>query len=255
MKLSRYKHDSSFSYAFGATLTYELAQTHPQLIQRVFLRPNIKHGTDLERILTLLNRLSIQVIESTKAFNILGAKDNCLLLAEFKKPQTELSWTPEAPHIVLVNPSDAGNLGTIMRTAAAFGYQDIAIITPAVDVYDPKTVRASMGSIFHINIETFKSFEEYLAKYGHLKEESNAKRALYSFMLNPNAQTLTEVCPQNTYYALIFGNEASGLPEDYSTKTHPIYIQQSSAVDSLNLSVAASIAMFDFREKLQKISP
>ena len=117
MKLTRYKRESSYSYTLGATLTYELLKTHPELIQRVFLRPNIKHGNDLEQIIAALKQRHIEIIESTKAFNILNAKSNCLLIAEFQKPATQLDYSANNPHIVLVNPSDAGNLGTIMRSA------------------------------------------------------------------------------------------------------------------------------------------
>lgn len=56
-------------------------------------------------------------------------------------------------HVVLVNPSNAGNLGTIIRSCIGFGVEDIAIILPAVDLFDPKTIRASMGAKAKIRIE------------------------------------------------------------------------------------------------------
>ena len=238
MKLARYKTSNPNSYALGATLTYELFNSRPELIQRVFLRPNIKHGEDLEQLLEKLQQHHIEIIESTKVFNVLDAKDNCLLIAEFKKPSYQLENTN---HVVLVNPSDAGNLGTIMRSAAAFGFQNLAIILPAVDAFNPKTIRASMGAVFHLNIEIFANIEEYLAKYGD-------NRALYAFMLKSDAQTLEQVQPTQDY-SLIFGNEASGLPTDFAEKTGatPIFIPQSSNVDSLNLSVATSIALYHFK--------
>ena len=238
MKLARYKNSSPYSYALGATLTYELLNSRPELIQRVFLRPEIKHGADLEQLLANLQQHNIEIIESTKAFNVLDAKDSCLLIAEFQKPTMSLEDTN---HIVLVNPSDAGNLGTIMRSAAAFGFQNLAIILPAVDAFSPKTIRASMGAVFHLNIEIFASIEEYLAKYGQ-------NRALYAFMLKPDAQTLEQIQPAQPY-SLIFGNEASGLPTDFIEKTGatPVFIPQSSNVDSLNLSVATSIALYHFK--------
>ncbi len=242
MKLSRYKHDSDFSYAFGATIVFELAKTHPELISRAFLRPNLeKRGEKLDTIISLLNQLKIEVIESTKAFNILGAKDSCLLIAEFKKPTATIDMSENVPHIVLVNPSDSGNLGTIIRSAVAFSYQNLAIITPAVDPYDPKTIRASMGAVFHINIQQYTDFASY--------QNQNPTRQLYSFMLNQNAQTLANAKPNTANYSLIFGNEASGLPAEFGNITTPIFIPQSANVDSLNLSVAASIAMYDFSQK------
>ena len=240
MKLSHYKHDSPFSYTLGATLSYELFKTSPDLIQRVFLRPDIKHGEDLTMILNELRQHKIDIIESIKAFNILNAKENCLLIAEFSKPSTFLNHDQNQPHIVLVNPSDAGNLGTIMRTAVAFGFHDLAIITPAVDPYDPKTIRASMGAIFHLNVEQFSSFDDYL-------QSGANSRTLYSFMLNSDAQTLESTIAPNHNYGLIFGNEASGLPSEFAQNTKAIYIPQSPEVDSLNLSIAVGIALHHFK--------
>ena len=237
MKLTRYKRESSYSYTLGATLTYELLKTHPELIQRVFLRPNIKHGNDLEQIIAELRQHHIEIIESTKAFNILNAKSNCLLIAEFQKPATQLDYSTDNPHIVLVNPSDAGNLGTIMRSAVGFGYQNLAIILPGVDPYDPKTIRASMGAVFHLNIQTFESFQVYQNPF--------TTRTYYAFMLDSAAKRLTDVNPISKNYSLIFGNEASGLPSEFATFTTPIFIPQNQKIDSLNLSVAASIAMFE----------
>lgn len=237
MKLTRYKRESSYSYTLGATLTYELLKTHPELIQRVFLRPNIKHGNDLEQIIAALKQRHIEIIESTKAFNILNAKSNCLLIAEFQKPATQLDYSANNPHIVLVNPSDAGNLGTIMRSAVGFGYQNLAIILPSVDPYDPKTIRASMGAVFHLNIQTFESFQEYQNPF--------TTRTYYAFMLDSAAKRLTDVNPISKNYSLIFGNEASGLPSEFATFATPIFIPQNQKIDSLNLSVAASIAMFE----------
>ncbi len=244
MKLSRYKHSSPLSYAFGATLCFELLKTKPAGITRIFLRQNLpRQGDDLQRILAAAKEENIEIIESTKAFNILGAKDSCLLIAEFTK--TSSSLAPQAPHLVLVNPSDAGNLGTIMRSAAAFNYCDIAIIDPAVDHFDPKAIRSSMGAVFHLNIEHFSSFDAYLEKYPRSQK--------YAFMLDKNAQPAENFIKEasaSKSYALILGNEAAGLPKDFASRYNcqPVILRQSPLVDSLNLSIASSIAMYLFKK-------
>ena len=247
MKLQRYKRDSIVTYALGATLVAELLKTHPTAITRVFLRPTNKRGEDLDAILAELNDRKIEIIESTKAFNILGAKDNCLLAAEFKKeclyePESDELRMPGQKNIILVNPSDSGNLGTIMRSAAAFGFKEISIITPAVDPYDPKVIRASMGAIFHLLVNVA---DEPFIHPG----ESNL---FFAFILDKNAKSLDSIDPASCKHkelTLIFGNEAAGLPKDFCSKydATPIYIEQSKNVDSLNLGVAASIAMYHFK--------
>lgn len=52
---------------------------------------------------------------------------------------------PPARHVVLHNPSDVGNVGTILRSALGFGFRDVAIIRPGVDPFDPRVLRASMA--------------------------------------------------------------------------------------------------------------
>lgn len=246
MKLQRYKRDSLVSYAMGATLVAELLKTYPEAITRVFLRPTEKHGNDLDSIIADIKQRNIEIIESAKTFNILGAKENCLLLAEFKKDPilkytTEKMTIPRIPinHIVLVNPSDAGNLGTIMRSAIAFNFKKMTIVTPAVDPFDPKVIRASMGAIFHLDITEIDDYTTILTN-----ENS------FAFILDRNAQKLENIktiAPANDTI-LFFGNEASGLPKNFANETgaKPIYIKQSDNVDSLNLSIAASIAMHHF---------
>lgn len=226
----------------GATLVAELLKTNPIAIRRVFLRPAEKHGEDLEKILTDLKLKNIEIIESTKAFNILGAKDNCLLMAEFAKDiaNSYFDVDEDSTRVILVNPSDSGNLGTIMRSAVAFGYTTLEIVMPGVDPYDPKVIRASMGAVFHLNIKIIPDVSE-------LKVD----KSCLAFVLDDKAVSLESINAE-TYHTcppdLIFGNEAAGLPKDFCQKTGatPVYIRQSENVDSLNLGVAASIAMHYF---------
>ena len=246
MALQKYKRDSELTYALGATLVEELLETHPRAITRAFLRPTEKQGGELKKIIERLKTLGVEIIESTKAFNILGAKDNCLLAAEFRKeylyePQSDVLRMPGQKDIILVNPSDSGNLGTIMRSAAAFGFSEITIVPPAVDPYDPKVIRASMGAIFHLLVRIENEPSIYPSE-SHI---------FYAFMLNKNAKTLDSITAscKDKDLTLIFGNEAAGLPKDFCEKTGatPVFIRQSDKVDSLNLGVAASIAMHHFK--------
>ena len=239
MKFARYKHDSKLSYAEGATLVFELLKTKPEIITQIFLRPAEKYGEDIQKILKLAHEANIAVIESSKPFNVLAAKNACLLIAEFKKTSSQLA--PNANHLLLVNPSDAGNLGTIMRTAAAFNITNIGIIPPAVDHFDPKVIRASMGAAFHLNIQIFDSLEEYRA--------AHPSHTRYAFMLNNQAKTIQEASKTKSEpYTLIMGNEASGLPKSYEATCEAIYIPQSEHVDSLNLSIATAIALYEFNK-------
>ena len=233
MKVQRYKHDLDVSYALGATLTFELLAQRPDLVTRVFLSTATERSDAVERLLDVCRRYDVPVETNDKAFNILSPKGNCFVIGEFRKFAGTLS---DASHIVLVNPSDAGNLGTILRTATGFGVTDVAIVRPAVDVFDPKVIRASMGAVFHTEIEYFDAIEDYRARF--------PQRPLYAFMLK--ASTPLPEIPFEKPCSLVFGNEATGLPDRFAEFCMPVIIKHSHAIDSLNLPMAAGIALYEF---------
>lgn len=233
MKVQRYKHDLDHSYALGATLTYELLKNAPQLATRVYLSSSLERTAAADELLALCKKHGVPTETNDKAFNILSPKGNCFIIGEFRKQDTRIK---AGNHIVLVNPSDAGNLGTILRTATGFGLTDIAIVRQAVDFYDPRTVRASMGAAFHVNVEYFDRIEDYIARF--------PENQLYAFMLT--ASVPIHGLEIKKPFSLVFGNEATGLPDCYADFCRSVIIPHSHDIDSLNLPIAASIAMYEF---------
>lgn len=141
-----------------------------------------------------------------------------------------------------------GNLETIIRTMTGFSYQNLILIEPSADIFDPKVIRSSMGSLFQINFRYFKSMEDYLKTYPN---------NIYCFSLQ-GSETLPEVTPQKPF-ALVFGNEGRGLPTDFikicmssnrKRIVKSILFPQSSKIDSLNLSVSASIVLYNYRRNI-----
>lgn len=226
--VKKYKRDDEYSYALGGALVVELLQNRPGSVKCVYVSPKANVGAVTE----LAKKIGVEIIESEKAFNILSPKENCFAIGMFEKFET--SVRKERHHVVLVNPSDSGNLGTIMRAVAAFDCADLVIIRPAVDPFDPKTVRASMGAVFKIGLKCYDSFDEYVSEH--------ADREAVPFMLN-GSPLAKKAFSSDKKYSLIFGNEATGLPEEYG-KFGAVRIEQSDKVDSLNLSVAASVALY-----------
>ena len=225
-----YKKESPCSYTAGSYATIEMLLSRPECARMVFIHSDC---TDPERLMQLCRDRSVPVEFGDAAFKRVSQKENTYVLGLFEKYPGELSHF--APHVVLVNPGDMGNLGTIVRTLAAFNITDLALITPAADIWHPKTIRASMGSIFAIRHELFSSFHEYRGRYG--------QHSLYPFMLDGQTKILRENCPKCDLYTLIFGNEASGLPDCFHRIGSSIMIPQSAKVDSLNLAVAVGIGV------------
>ena len=119
-----------------------------------------------------------------------------------------------------------------------FGLRDIAIIRPAADVFDPHVVRASMGALFSLRVAQFDSFEAYRALFPAHK--------LYPFMLDGSVLLADAVRNVQTPYALVFGNEGSGLPPAFAAMGQAVRIPHSGDIDSLNLAVAAAIGAYAF---------
>ena len=237
MKINRYKNDSETSYALGATLVFELIKTSPNLLKKVYLSPSLDQSSkEIQEILSFLEQNHIETITSEKPFHILSPKGNTFIIGEFEKSKAELDQ--DQNHIALVNPSDAGNIGTIIRSTVGFGYQNLAIIGPAVDAFNPKAIRASMGAVFHIKIKHYDNINDYIKAF------PNHNR--YAFMLK-NATDFSKTTV-NSPFSFIFGNESSGLPENFADFCTPVKIPQSDNIDSLSLPMAATLAMYLHRQ-------
>lgn len=233
----KYKKEFSHSYTLGPFPTFELLSACPRHALHVYIHEKFHQREKLEALCALH---SIPVSLSPKALERIANKEICYAAGVFQKFQTALS--PAAPHVVLVNPADMGNLGTILRTVLGFGIKDIAIIEPAADLFNPKVVRASMGAIFRLRCTLFSSFADYLAAYGE-------NRKLFPFMLDSAYALTPESCPGAESYSLIFGNEATGLPPEFQQYGQSLFIAQTPEVDSLNLSVAVGVGVFLFTQK------
>lgn len=230
--MNSYNKNTPYSYTLGISVTIELLVYQPNQINKIFIRENINKETGYNRLISLCEKNNIKAEVNNKIFNKLKAKDNCFVIGEFSKYTTIMT---EGNHLLLVNPENDGNLGTIIRSALGFGIKNIGIIKPAVDCFDPKVIRSSMGAIFNVNINYFDSLDEYINKF--------SKNNLYPFMLK--AKTKLSNIKFNKYYTLIFGPESSGLNDEYLNVGKPVIISHDNSIDSLNLPIALSIALYE----------
>lgn len=236
MEIKTYKKDAEYSYTLGAFPTIELLKTRPEEVLEVYVHSTFTDGKIIEE---LTKPYGIPVSVRDKQINKLSDKENCFVIGVLKKYKDTLQ--SDRSHVVLVNPSNMGNMGTIIRTAIGFGIKNLAIISPGVDVFHPKTIRASMGALFRINCQYFDSFEAY--------ERAYPEHEIFCFMLNAKRQLTIDTCPKPKLFSLVFGNEATGLDDSYLTKGTSIIIPQSEEVDSLNITIAAGVGMYLFTQQ------
>jgi TrmH family RNA methyltransferase len=139
--------------------------------------------------------------------------------------------------IVLAGLQDPGNLGTIIRSADAFGADGVICLPGTVNPWNPKVVRASAGSIFRLPILTGTE-DEVLA---HFREA--CVRVLTTSVQGARPATLVDLASP---VALIIGNEGNGVPADLAVKADgAITIPFPGPVESLNAAVAASVLLYE----------
>ncbi len=138
--------------------------------------------------------------------------------------------------LALDNIQDPGNMGTILRSCLAFGFYDIIGISCA-DIYSPKVVRASMSAIFKLNYIAvdMAAALEILADYDLA-------------ILDAKGADIRS-CAFGKKVALVLGNESIGVSQVLKSKGRAVSIPISNAIESLNAGVAASIAMFELKQK------
>lgn len=236
MEIKSYKKDSFYSYTLGAFPTIELLKNHPEHALKIYIHSSFKNQEVIDMINSLRKKCEVEF--NDKMINKLSQKENCFVIGVFSKYHDRLNSNND--HIVLVNPSNMGNLGTIIRSSLGFGIKDIAIIRPGVDIFDPKVVRASMGAMFSLNIQYFSTYEDYCSIF-----PNHEKR---TFMLQAKNTLQKTTFNKNKLTSLVFGNESSGLDISLLDE-NSIIIEHSNEIDSLNLPSSLAIALYEFRKQ------
>lgn len=159
------------------------------------------------------------------------------IFAVVKMQENQGDITGKRPVLLLDEVQDPGNLGTLIRSADAAGFEAVIIGKGSVDLYNSKALRSAQGSHFHLPV-----IHDDLTKWIDLFEEK--KIDVYGTALDERAVSYHEVIPKETF-ALIVGNEGNGVNPDILNKTTKnLYIPIKGQAESLNVAIAASILMF-----------
>ena len=134
---------------------------------------------------------------------------------------------------------DPGNLGTVIRTANAFGFDRLILSADCADVYNPKTVRAAMGALFRLPMVITEDIPSAIAE---LRSHGCDVRAA---ALNPQAQPLgSYTVTEQTVF--VIGNEGHGLSDEtVAACSGSVIIPMAEGAESLNAAIAASVLMWE----------
>lgn len=165
-------------------------------------------------------------------------------ISSFKSPPGMLAVLPtfqlkarkQGLCLLLDEINDPGNLGTIIRSAEAFRVREIVCSENTVDLFNPKVVQASMGSIFRVPVQYRNLIEllEEIPKNSKVYGASLDGENLYTHRLDPQGY-------------LLMGSESHGIAKElYAFVNQKIYIPQQGKVESLNVSIATAIILSEF---------
>lgn len=209
-----------------------------------------KYKQELDLLQDKGNAVKSELVSDTVFAYMSDTKTPQGVLGIVKQPQYQMeelfSGIPNAdgtkasaPHLmVLDNLQDPGNLGTIFRTAEAAGVTGIVMSKDCVDIYNPKTIRSTMGAIYRM---PFLYVEDLQAEIEKLKVQGIRVYAAHLEGKNTYDQ---ENYKQGT--AFLIGNEGNGLRQEIAECADTwIRIPMAGQVESLNAAIAASVLMFE----------
>ena len=202
-------------------------------------------ATDDDRTMRLLEDAALQNIKLVcvnenvmKKIADTETPQGIIAVCKIRQPKLEDLLASGKMLLVLDRVGDPGNIGTMLRTADAAGIGGLVLLKGCADIYAPKTVRSSMGSLFHIPVLSGVSEQEFV---------SAAKKAGYDLLVTclDGADNLYKA-DLSGRIAFVMGNEAGGVSETLLEKADKrVYIPMAGRAESLNVAMAAGIVMFE----------
>ena len=206
-------------------------------VRRVFITESAVSDSAGEKLAELINDNIKVVIISDEIGNKISDTGNTQGIFD-EKYENIIELKKGGKYIVLYELQDPGNAGMIIRTADAMG-MDGVLFCNSCDVYNPKVVRSTMGSLFRVPVYRSVSLENVFSA----AEKSNLKT--FAAVVDESAYDLKKTSFESGGIIFI-GNEGNGLPDEVSSACNEkITIKMTGNIDSLNAAMAAGIMMWE----------
>lgn len=211
-------------------MTKDFASQHPDLVSQI--------PADVPSLIDMERSRFIEVADTKTPQGVLT-----IVRKEEPSLETYLASCGAAPFFLLLeNLQDPGNAGTILRTAEAAGVDAVFLTEGSVDIYAPKTIRATMGSIYrvpHFHVQDSLSFLKKMSTMG-----------VTSFAAHLRGDRAYTDCLFDGGTCLIIGNEGNGITDATAECADVLMkIPMSGKVESLNAAMAAGILMYEVRRQ------
>ena len=229
----KYRDELGLFIAEGEKILEELSNAKADIREVIALK-NKKLKTNIQ---------NIKYVDENIMKKISTTSSVCEVITIAQKRSVSISNITKKKKLVLLDSiSDPGNLGTIIRSACAFGIDGIILFGNCVDLYSPKVIRSCTGNFFKIPIVQINKIEE-LNK--NLKDHTKIATSL-------SKENNIEIKDCNNFekFIIMFGSEAKGLCEELTNITEKnIKIDMKNNVESLNLAISASIIFYELSKK------
>ena len=214
-------------------------------LTRVLFCDTIADSEELQLLLSKLDHQVAQLAVTEEVYKKIAYRSSTEgIVASAKAKQNLLSdlQLPENPLILIAEaPEKPGNIGALLRTADAAGVDAFILANPRTDLYNPNIIRSSVGGVFTTQIATGTTQEV-------LKFLNEKNIAIYAAILQEAISYEKQDFTSAT--ALVVGTEAAGLSEEWRSESKQnIIIPMQGKIDSMNVSVAASILIFEARRQ------
>lgn len=208
------------------------------VFESLFVTDKLLNGKMVD-LLNILKRAGDYFVineQINKAFSSLETPSGICAVYKIKKNDIDFS----DKLVYLNNISDPGNLGTILRSALAFGYKNIILDEQCVDLYNPKTIQAAKDAIFKLNIDIDDNLEIL----------QRVKKAMPIIATRMEEATDVRKFKASNKYCIVLGSEAHGVSAEIQKMTDEfVKINISPDMESLNVAVASGILFFSLNGK------
>ena len=221
----------------GFHLVEEALQFEKQQIINIMIREDILKRPETQKIIAQAKEDQLIQITEHIAEDISHTETNQGIFAIMKIKASSFPKELKRPFLLLDAVQDPGNVGTMIRTADAAGFQGVFFGKGTVDLYNDKTLRAAQGSHFHLEMHE-GDLEDFIS---YLKERNIP---ILGTTLDKDAISYKEIKTPSAF-GLLVGNEGAGVDHhllDLVDQT--LYIPMKGQAESLNVAIASSIIMF-----------
>ena len=224
----------------GVEVTHILVSEAYDAVHREELLSMFSDSRYEETVLAVLTESCFEKITTEKAAEGIILLIKYLDISKKYNKIIDVAFLAESDHVLFLESiRDPGNLGTVLRSAGAFGVTCVFLSGDCVDLYNPRTVRAAMGALFRVATVRVESTAEAIASL------RTAGRRVLAAELRPGAIPIDEVglCWRDV---IMIGNEGHGIPEAVSALCDAsIYIPIAPQAESLNAAAAATVLLWE----------